>query len=273
MRGTEYLSSAPKYNLLYEGFGWTPPIYVHLPVVMRDSTRKLSKRYGDPSFEDLLDQGYLKEAIINFIALLGWSPRSEQEFFTIDELKEKFDLEGLNKSPSIFDTAKLRWFNAEYMRKTSPEHFEELAKPWLSKALDPEKFDLHRLSELLHGRTEVLSDLPGMVQFLAEMPEFSPELYVHKKMKSDESVALTALKAMKPVLEAVAPWTEEALHEALMAAIAGSGMKNGQVLWPLRVAISGQASTPGGAIEIAYLLGRGETLSRLDRSIRQLEGA
>jgi len=273
MRGTEYLSSAPKYNLLYESFGWTPPIYVHLPVVMRDATRKLSKRYGDPSFEDLLDQGYLKEAIINFIALLGWSPRSEQEFFTIDELIEKFDLEGLNKSPSIFDTNKLRWFNAEYMRKLSPERFEELAKPWLSKALGPEKFDLHRLSELLHGRTEVLSDLPGMVAFLAGMPEFPTELYVHKKMKSDERIALTALKAMKPVLEGVAPWAEEALHEKLMAAIGESGMKNGQVLWPLRVAISGQASTPGGAIEIAYLLGREETLSRLDRSIAQLEGA
>ena len=137
MRGTEYLSSAPKYNLLYEAFGWTPPIYVHLPVVMRDATRKLSKRYGDPSFEDLLDQGYLKEAIINFIALLGWSPRSEQEFFTLDELKQKFDLEGLNKSPSIFDTVKLRWFNAEYMRKLPADEFEKLAAPWLEKALFP----------------------------------------------------------------------------------------------------------------------------------------
>ena len=273
MRGSEYLSSAPKYNLLYEGFGWTPPIYVHLPVVMRDATRKLSKRYGDPSFEDLLDQGYLKEAIINFIALLGWSPRSEQEFFTIDELIEKFDLEGLNKAPSIFDTVKLRWFNAEYMRKTSPEAFEQMAAPWLAKALDPAKFDFHRLSELLHGRTEVLSDLPGMVGFLAEMPEFSPELYVHKKMKCDVEVAKTALTAMLPVVESVAPWTEEARHEKLMAAIQESGMKNGQVLWPLRVAISGQASTPGGAIEIAYLLGREETLARLRRSIAALQSA
>ncbi len=271
MRGTEYLSSAPKYNLLYEAFGWTPPTYVHLPVVMRDATRKLSKRYGDPSFEDLLDQGYLKEAVINFIALLGWSPRSEQEFFTLDELKEKFDLEGLNKAPSIFDTVKLRWFNAEYMRKLPAEEFEKLAAPWLEKALAPEKFDFHRISELLHGRTDVLSDIPGMVGFLAEMPEFSPELYAHKKMKCDAAVALTALKEMLPVVEGVLEWTEAALHDTLMAAIAESGMKNGQVLWPLRVAISGQASTPGGAIEIAYLLGRDETLRRLRQSIARLE--
>jgi len=271
MRGTEYLSSAPKYNLLYEAFGWTPPIYVHLPVVMRDATRKLSKRYGDPSFEDLLDQGYLKEAIINFIALLGWSPRSEQEFFTLDELKQKFDLEGLNKSPSIFDTVKLRWFNAEYMRKLPADEFEKLAAPWLEKALSPEKFDFHRLSELLHGRTEVLSDIPGMVAFLAEMPEYSIELYTHKKMKCDAAVALTALQKMLPVVEGVSEWTEAALHDALMAAIAESGMKNGQVLWPLRVAISGQASTPGGAIEIAYLLGRDETLRRLRQAIARLE--
>ncbi len=273
MRGTEYLSSAPKYNLLYEAFGWTPPTYVHLPVVMRDATHKLSKRHGDPSFEDLLDQGYLKEAIINFIALLGWSPRSEQEFFTLDELKQKFDLEGLNKSPSIFDTAKLRWFNAEYMRRLTPEEFQKMAAPWLERALGLGRFDIRRLAELLHGRTEVLSDIPGMVAFLAEMPAFGPELYVHKKMKSDESVARTALCAMRPVLAGVGDWTEAALHDALMAAIAERGMKNGQVLWPLRVAISGQASTPGGAIEIAYLLGRDETLRRLERSIEALESA
>jgi glutamyl-tRNA synthetase len=272
-RGTEYLSSAPKYNLLYEAFGWTPPVYVHLPVVMRDATRKLSKRYGDPSFEDLLDQGYLKEAILNFLALLGWSPRSEREFFTLKELEECFDLEGLNKAPSTFDTAKLRWFNAEYMRKTPPETFERLASPWLAKALDPEKFDFGRILQLLHGRTEVLSDIPEMVGFLREMPDFGLELYNHKKMKCDAATALTVLKQMLPVVENVAPWTEAALHDALMSAIAQSGRKNGQVLWPLRVALSGRASTPGGAIEIAYLLGKEETLSRLARAIGRLESA
>ncbi|HIU33227.1 MAG TPA: glutamate--tRNA ligase [Candidatus Pullichristensenella excrementigallinarum] len=270
MRGTEYLSSAPKYNLLYEAFGWQPPLYVHLPVVMRDQTRKLSKRYGDPSFEDLLEMGYLKEAIINFIALLGWSPRSEREFFTLKELEECFDLEGLNKSPSIFDMDKLTWFNAEYMRKLSFEEFYEKARPWLVRALGEDKFDLRRIAELLHNRTEVLNRIPEMVDFLAQMPQFENELYTHKKMKTNPDIARSALNGIRPVLEGVEEWTEAVLHDRVMEAIAQSGMKNGQVLWPLRIAISGKASTPGGAIEIAYLLGKEETLRRLDQSIANL---
>ena len=270
MRGTEYLSSAPKYNLLYEAFGWQPPLYVHLPVVMRDQTRKLSKRYGDPSFEDLLEMGYLKEAIINFIALLGWSPRSEREFFTLKELEECFDLEGLNKSPSIFDMDKLTWFNAEYMRKLSFEEFYEKARPWLVRALGEDKFDLRRIAELLHNRTEVLNRIPEMVDFLAQMPQFENELYTHKKMKTNPDIARSALNGIRPVLEEVEEWTEAVLHDRVMEAIAQSGMKNGQVLWPLRIAISGKASTPGGAIEIAYLLGKEETLRRLDQSIANL---
>ena len=271
MRGTEYLSSAPKYNLLYASFGWTPPLYVHLPVVMRDATRKLSKRYGDPSFEDLLEMGYLKDAIINFIALLGWSPRSEREFFTLKELEECFDLEGLNKSPSIFDMDKLTWFNAEYMRRLSFEEFLSLATPWMERVLDPAKFDLRRLAELLQARTEVLNRIPGMIDFLAEMPPFENELYTHKKMKTDPQIARTALANIRPVLAQVKDWSESALHDAVMAAIPPMGMKNGQVLWPLRIAISGKASTPGGAIEIAYLLGREETLRRLDASLARLQ--
>ncbi len=270
MRGTEYLSSAPKYNLLYESFGWTPPMYVHLPVVMRDATRKLSKRYGDPSFEDLLEMGYLKEAVINFIALLGWSPRSEREFFTLPELEECFDLEGLNKSPSIFDMNKLTWFNFEYMRKLPFEEFLTLATPWLSKVLDPAKFDFRRIAELLHTRTEVLNRIPEMVDFLAEMPEFDNELYTHKKMKTDPAVAKAALAMMRPVLEGVSDWTEESLHAAIMERIPETGMKTGQVLWPLRIALSGKASTPGGAVEIAYLLGRDEALRRLEASRSKL---
>ena len=172
MRGTEYLSSAPKYNLLYEAFGWTPPIYVHLPVVMKDASRKLSKRYGDPSFEDLLAMGYLKDAIINFIALLGWSPKdTDNEFFTLDELVKAFDEHGLNKSPSIFDMNKLTWFNAEYMRRLPFEEYYEKALPWLTRVLPADRFDLRRLAELLQGRTEVLSRLPEMVDFLAQMPD------------------------------------------------------------------------------------------------------
>ena len=272
MRGSEYLSSAPKYNLLYQAFGWTPPIYVHLPVVMRDATRKLSKRYGDPSFEDLLDQGYLQEAIINFIALLGWSPRSEREFFTLAELEKVFDLEGLNKSPSIFDMNKLTWFNGEYIRKLSPEQFLEKARPWLEKALDPDRFDFPRIAQLLHTRTEVLSQIPQMVDFLAQMPAFDTSLYTHKKMKTNPEVALDALKKLYPVMEGIEDYAEQALHDQLMQAIPQLGLKTGQALWPLRIAISGKESTPGGAIEIAYLLGKEETLRRMAASIAQLEG-
>ncbi len=269
MRGTEYLSSAPKYDLLYDAFGWEKPVYVHLPVVMKDQTRKLSKRYGDPSFEDLLRQGYLRDAIINFIALLGWSPRNDREFFTLSELEEVFDLEGLNKSPAIFDVNKLTWMNGEYVRKLPFETYYELAMPWFEQA-GVSGLDTRRLAELMQGRTEVFSQIPQMVRFLAEMPAFDNELYTHKKMKTDAEVAKKALTLVRPVLLGVTDWTEEALHSAVMAAIAESGMKNGQVLWPLRIAISGQANTPGGAFEIAYLLGKEETLRRLDASLAKL---
>ena len=270
MRGNEYLSSAPKYNLLYEAFGWTPPTYVHLTPVMANAQRKLSKRKGDPSFEDLLNQGYLTEAIINYLVLLGWSPRGEREFYTLKELEEVFDLEGLSKSPSIFDTVKLNWFNAEYIRKLSPEKYLELATPWLSQALDPGKFDFKRLGELLQSRTEVFNQLPGMVDFLAKMPEFENDLYVNKKQKSTLESAKAALAFIRPVLESIDDWTEQELHDRVMEAIPATGMKNGQVLWPMRIAISGKMSTPGGAFEIAYLLGKDETLKRLDESMARL---
>ncbi len=290
MRGNEYLSSAPKYNLLYEALGWTPPTYVHLTPVMVEapvldangqpvldeagnpvtSKRKMSKRKGDPSFEDLLSQGYLTEAVINYLVLLGWSPRGEREFYTLSELEEVFDLEGLSKSPSVFDIQKMNWFNAEYIRKLSPERYLELATPWLSRTLDPDKFDFKRLAELLQGRTEVFNQLPGMVKFLAELPEFSSDLYVNKKQKSTLESAKTALEAALPLLEGIGDWTEAELHDRVMEAIPGLGMKNGQFLWPLRIAISGQQSTPGGAFEIAYLLGREETLRRLRLALERI---
>ncbi len=270
MRGNEYLSSAPKYNLLYQAFGWTPPVYVHLTPVMANAQRKLSKRKGDPSFEDLLAQGYLTEAVINYLVLLGWSPRGEREFYTLKELEEVFDLEGLSKSPSIFDTVKLNWFNAEYIRKLSPERYLEIATPWMAQVLDAEKFDFRRLAELLQSRTEVFNQLPDMIRFLAEMPAFDNELYVNKKQKSTLESAKAALEAIKPILEGISDWTEQNLHDQVMAAIPGLGMKNGQVLWPMRIAISGQMSTPGGAFEIAYLLGKEETLRRLDESLAKL---
>ena len=270
MRGNEYLSSAPKYNLLYQAFGWTPPVYVHLTPVMANAQRKLSKRKGDPSFEDLLAQGYLTEAVINYLVLLGWSPRGEREFYTLQELEEVFDLEGLSKSPSIFDIVKLNWFNAEYIRKLPPEKYLEIATPWMARVLDAGKFDFRRLAELLQSRTEVFNQLPDMIRFLAEMPAFDNDLYVNKKQKSTLESAKAALEALKPILEGISDWTEQNLHDQVMAAIPGLGMKNGQVLWPMRIAISGQMSTPGGAFEIAYLLGKEETLKRLDESLAKL---
>ncbi len=269
MRGTEYLSSAPKYNLLYESFGWEKPIYIHLPVVMKDQTRKLSKRHGDPTFEDLLQEGYLCEAVINFITLLGWSPGNDREFFTLKELEEVFDLKGINKAPAIFDKDKLTWMNSEYIRKMPFDDYLRMAMSWFEKA-GVAGLDTRRLAELMQGRTEVFSRIPEMVDFLAQMPVFDPELYTHKKMKTDPAVAKQALALALPVLEAIRDWTEPALHDALMAAIEQSGMKNGQVLWPVRIAISGRASTPGGAIEIAYLLGKDETLRRMRTALGAL---
>ena len=270
MRGNEYLSSAPKYNLLYEAFGWTPPKYVHLTPVMANAQRKLSKRKGDPSFEDLLGQGYLTEAIINYLVLLGWSPRGEREFFTLKELEQVFDLEGLSKSPSIFDIAKLNWFNAEYIRQLTPEKYLEYAAPWLEKTLDPAKFDFKRLGELLQPRTEVFNQLPEMVKFLAEMPEYDTELFFNKKQKSSVETAKVALEKLIPVLEGISDWTEAGIHDTVMAFIPETGMKTGQLLWPMRISISGQMSTPGGAFEIAYLLGRDETLRRMREGLARL---
>ena len=270
-RGTEYLSSAPKYNLLYKAFGWTPPLYIHLPVVMKDATRKLSKRYGDPSFEDLLDMGYLRDAVINFIALLGWSPGDDREFFTLDELVDVFDEKNLNKSPAIFNMDKLTWFNAEYIRRLPFDEYLGLVTPWFDKALAGMNIDYRRLAELMQGRTEVFGRVPDMVDFLREMPQYETELYIHKKMKSTMESAKEALVFLRPVLDNIAVWEESAIHDALMAAIAEGGRKNGTVLWPLRIALSGLQNTPGGAVEIAYLLGKYETLRRLDASTARLE--
>jgi len=233
--------------------------------------RKMSKSQGDPSFEDLLADGYLVEAIINYLVLLGWSPKGEREFFTLKELEEAFDLEGLSKSPSFFSQEKMNWFNAEYIRKLTPEQYLAHATPWLAKVLDPAKFDFKRLGELLQARTEYFKQLPEMVQFLAEMPEFGTEFYLNKKQKSTLESAKIALATIKPVLEAIENWTETEIHDRVMEAIPATGMKNGQILWPLRIAISGKMSTPGGAFEIAYLLGREETMKRLNASIAQLE--
>ncbi len=276
MRGTEYLSSAPKYNLLYEALGWQPPIYIHLSPVMKDASRKLSKRYGDPSFEDLLAQGYVKDAIINFIALLGWCPDvkkyGDKEFFTMDELVEAFDVSGLSKSPAIFNTEKLLWFNHEYITRMPFEDYLAMAAPWFDKALEGKNIDYRRLAELMHTRTELFSNVPDQVRFLAELPEYDAALYTHKKMKTDPAVALRALTLARPVLAGLEDFGEESLKEALMGLAAANEMKTGQMMWPVRTALSGLASTPGGATEIAYLIGKEETLRRIDKGIEMLKG-
>ena len=274
VRGSEYLSSAPKYNLLYQAFGWDVPTYVHCSPVMRDAQHKMSKRHGDPSYEDLINEGYLTEAVLNYVALLGWSPRgelAEQEFFTLSELAKVFDIAGISKSPAVFDIQKLRWMNAEYMKKLSSEAFYEKAEPWLRKAVTNPAIDLHAVAALVQPRCEILSDLPERVDFLDKLPEYSTELYVHKKSKTTLENSLETLKALVPVLEAQESWTNEALYERLVALAAEREVKNSIILWPLRVALSGKPSTPGGATELAALLGKDESIARVKKGIALLE--
>ncbi len=275
LRGTEYLSSTPKYNHLYRSFGWDIPTYVHLPlieIVSDGVRRKLSKRKGDPSFEDLLNAGYLKDAIMNYIALLGWNPGTTQEMFTREQLEQAFGLEGLSKSPALFDIEKLRWFNAEYLRAMDENEFHDTILPWISGAIDVSRFDTCRLAQLLQPRAEVLSELAAKVDFLQAYPDFGPELYANKKMKCTAETALPTLQALLPVLQGLTDWTEAGLHAAVMSHIEAAGLKNGQVLWPLRIALSGRESTPGGAFEVAALLGRDESLRRLNLATQKLQG-
>ncbi|MGE5496362.1 MAG: glutamate--tRNA ligase [Burkholderiales bacterium] len=270
IRGVEYLSSTPKYNHLYRALGWEIPEYIHLPVVMKDKQRKLSKRHGDASFDDFINKGYLKEALLNYIALLGWSPGTEQEIFTLEELIEAFDISGLSKSPAIFDVEKLTWMNAQYIRALDKQDFIDRAMPYF-KQCGAEGFDLNLIADLVQPRLETLAEIPQKLAFLTAMPEFSNELYFNKKMKTDAEQALPVLKEAKAVLEAQQDYSLEPLKEALMALVEKLGIKNGQLFWPLRIAISGTEVTPGGAVEIACLLGKEETLRRLNQSIQKLE--
>lgn len=275
VRGSEYLSSSPKYNRLYEAFGWNVPVYVHCPPIMKDSQHKLSKRTGDASFEDLIAKGYLKEAVLNYITLLGWNPGTTQEIFTLEELVEIFDYKNINKSPAIFDTEKLKWMNGEYLKKLSPEQFHELALPHILADIKDKPLDTMKISELLHNRVEVLSEIEGQLDFFYELPEYAIEMYTHKKMKTNSEVALASLNTILPVLEAIEEekWTLDNLHEVVLAKVAELGMKNGQMLWPLRTALSGKQFTPGGAFEAAEILGKKESLSRVNKGIELLEKA
>ena len=270
VRGSEYLSSTPKYNLLYKAFGWTAPEYVHLPPVMKDAHHKLSKRNGDASFEDLIAKGYIVEAVLNYIALLGWSPSDNEEFFTLDELIKKFDISGLSKSPSIFDIQKLTWMNSEYIKRMDFDKYFELALPKLKEGIKNENIDLKKVAALLQKRLETLNDIPALVDFFDELAEYSTELYIHKKMKTTEEIALSSLKACVPVLEGITDWNETVIHDTLMALVGELGIKNGQLLWPVRTALSGKPTSPGGAMELADILGKEETLKRIEKGIELL---
>ena len=271
VRGSEYLSSTPKYNLLYKAFGWNAPQYVHLPPVMKDAHHKLSKRNGDASFGDLIDKGYIPEAVMNYIALLGWSPSDNTEIFTLDELKEKFNISGLSKSPAIFDTAKLTWMNSEYIKNMDEEKYLSLVIPRLEKVIKNKELDLKKIALLLQKRLETLNDIPALVDFFDELPEYTTDLYVHKKMKTTEEIALSSLKACVPVLEGITDWNETVIHDTLMNLVGELGIKNGQLLWPVRTALSGKPTSPGGAMELADILGKDESITRIKKGIELLE--
>lgn len=273
VRGNEYLSSTPKYNLIYEAYGWDIPTYVHVPPVMKDEHHKLSKRNGDASFQDLVAKGYLPEAILNYIALLGWSPETEQEIYTLDELIKVFNISRISKSPAIFDIDKLTWMNGVYLRNMDLDQYYDLVKPYLEEAIHS-KVDLRSVAKILQPRVDTLAQIKESVDFIDELPEYDCAMYIHKKMKTTLEISLRSLNAAREALAALDDWSEEeTIHDLLLSLPKQLEMKNGQVLWPVRTTITGKQFTPGGAIEIAHILGKEETLKRIDRGIAKLEEA
>ena len=271
VRGNEYISSTPKYNLIYEAFGWTPPVYVHVPQVMKDAQHKLSKRNGDASFQDLVAKGYLPAAILNYIALLGWNPGDEREIFSLEELEKAFTIERLNRSPAIFDIVKLTWMNGCYIRALTPEEFHRQALPWYEKCLT-RSLNLEMLSKVLQPRVETFADIARETDFLEQMPDYELALYDNKKMKTDASVAVRVLKLAAGMLPGIADWDNDSLFASLKELAAANGLKNGQLLYPLRIALSGKETTAGGATEIAAVLGKEETIARVKAALAKLEG-
>ena len=270
VRGSEYLASTPKYNLLYKSFGWDIPKYIHCSPVMRDQHNKMSKRHGDPSYEDLIAQGYVTEAVVNYVALLGWSPGGEREIFSLEELAGIFEISGISKSPAIFDIEKLTYFNAEYIKAMSPEKFLALAAPFIGQSVKNPAIDISALAPLLQPRTERLTDIPEKIDFFDRLPEYSLELFTNKKSKTDPAVSLEMLKQAVPVLEALSSWTDETIHDALISLAEKLGVKNATLMWPVRIAAAGRQVTPGGAVEICRVLGRDETLRRLRLGLERL---
>lgn len=270
VRGNEYLASSPKYNLLYESFGWDIPKYVHCSPVMRDAQNKMSKRHGDPSYEDLVSQGYLTEAVVNYVALLGWSPGGEKEIFSLAELGEAFDISGISKSPAIFDIEKLTYFNTEYIKALSPERFLELAEPFIRQSIKNPEIEITGLAPLLQPRTEKLADIPEKIDFIDALPDYSTDLFTNKKSKTDPIISLDMLKAALPELEKLEIWNDEEIHGILISLAEKLEVKNATLMWPVRIAAAGKAVTPGGAVEICRILGKAETLRRIRVGIEKL---
>ena len=270
VRGNEYLSSAPKYQRLYDAFGWESPVYIHLPLITDENHKKLSKRSGHASFEDLIAQGFLTDAVVNYIALLGWSPEDNREIFTLDELIEEFDYHRISKSPAVFDIVKLKWMNGEYLKAMDFDKFYEMAEPYLRESLTKD-FDLKKIAAMVKTRIEIFPDIADHVDFFEAVPEYDVSMYAHKKMKTTPETSLEVLRELIPVLEAQEDYSNDGLYETLCKYVADKGCKNGYVMWPVRTAVSGKQMTPGGATEIMEVLGKEESLSRIREAVAKLE--
>ena len=270
VRGNEYLSSAPKYNRLYEAFGWDIPVYVHCPLITDENHKKLSKRSGHSSYEDLIDQGFVSEAVVNFVALLGWSPTDNQEIFSLEELVKAFDYHHISKSPAVFDPVKLRWMNGEYLKAMDFDKFYEMAHPYIQKVITKD-YDLKKIAALIKSRIEIFPDIEEQIDFFEEVPEYDTSMYCHKKMKSNEETSLEVLKEVSNLLAAQEDFSNDALFELLKGYAGEKGVKIGYVMWPIRTAVSGKQSTPGGATELMEVLGKEESLNRIQKGIEKLE--
>ena len=272
VRGNEYLSSSPKYNRLYEAFGWEVPVYIHCPLITDENHQKLSKRCGHSSFEDLVEQGFLTEAIVNFFALLGWSPDANQETMTLEELVEKFDYHHMNKSPAVFDYTKLKWMNGEYIKKMDFDKFYEMALPYIKEVITKD-YDLKKIAHMVQTRIEIFPDIRDHIDFFEELPEYDVAMYTHKKMKTNAQTSLEVLQEILPVLEAQEDYSNDALYQTLLKYVEQKGCKNGYVMWPIRTAVSGKQMTPGGATELMEVLGKEESLARIRKGIELLSQA
>ena len=272
VRGNEYLSSSPKYNRLYEAFGWEVPVYVHCPLITDEEHHKLSKRCGHSSYEDLIEQGFITEAVVNFVALLGWSPAGNEEIFSLEDLVKAFDYKHMSKSPAVFDYTKLKWMNGEYIKAMDFDAFYERALPFLKEAIDKD-VDFKKIAEMVKTRIEVFPDIAGLVDFFNELPEYDTTMYVHKKMKTTEESSLEVLKEVLPIFEALDDYSNDSLYNTLLDYVAKKECKNGYAMWPVRTAVSGKQMTPAGATEIMEVIGKEESLKRIRKGIELLENA